>query len=408
MATGIGGCTPQQALEQLQPLTDNPPAIASGEYRQRIQHAQRLMRENDIDACYINAGNNLLYFTGTSWSPSERMVGAVIPAEGEIAYIAPWFEIGTFKDAQVIEAEIFSWHEEEDPYQLFFTLLASRGLTGAGRRRKVAICETASVTLFLGLQQYAGDIELIGAQAVTGYCRGRKSPTEIALMQTANNITLRVQQAAASILYPGITTSELIDFVDKAHRKMGTTGSYFCIALFGSDSAFPHGVKEPKPLRDNDIVLLDTGCRYKGYLSDITRTYVYGEPSARQRFAWQAEHEAQAAAFSVIAPGVPCHKVDDAARQVLASYGFGPDYQLPGLPHRTGHGIGLDIHEAPYLVRKRQEQLDVGMCASIEPMLCLPGEFGIRLEDHFYVTEGGAHWFTPPAKSLDDPFDLAS
>jgi Xaa-Pro dipeptidase len=404
MATGIGGCTAQQALEQLQPLTENPPEIAADEYRQRIQHAQRLMRENDIDACYVNAGSNLRYFTGTQWSASERMVGAVIPAEGEIAYIAPWFEIGTFQDAQVIEAEIFSWHEEEDPYRLFFTVLASRGLTGA---RQVAICETASVTLFLGLQQYAGDIRLISAQPITGHCRSRKSATEIALMQTANNITLRVQQAAASILRPGITASELIDFVDKAHRKMGTSGSYFCIALFGSDSAFPHGVKQPNPLQNNDIVLLDTGCRYKGYLSDITRTYVYGEANERQRFAWQAEHEAQAAAFAVIAPGVPCHKVDDAARDVLVSYGFGPDYQLPGLPHRTGHGIGLDIHEAPYLIRKQQQPLDVGMCASIEPMLCLPGEFGIRLEDHFYVTSEGARWFTPPAKSIDNPFDLA-
>jgi Xaa-Pro dipeptidase len=404
MATGIGGCTAQQALEQLQPLTENPPEIAADEYRQRIQHAQRLMRENDIDACYVNAGSNLRYFTGTQWSASERMVGAVIPAKGEIAYIAPWFEIGTFQDAQVIEAEIFSWHEEEDPYRLFFTVLASRGLTGA---RQVAICETASVTLFLGLQQYAGDIRLISAQPITGHCRSRKSATEIALMQTANNITLRVQQAAASILRPGITASELIDFVDKAHRKMGTSGSYFCIALFGSDSAFPHGVKQPNPLQNNDIVLLDTGCRYKGYLSDITRTYVYGEANERQRFAWQAEHEAQAAAFAVIAPGVPCHKVDDAARDVLVSYGFGPDYQLPGLPHRTGHGIGLDIHEAPYLIRKQQQPLDVGMCASIEPMLCLPGEFGIRLEDHFYVTSEGARWFTPPAKSIDNPFDLA-
>ncbi|QGH63110.1 M24 family metallopeptidase [Serratia proteamaculans] len=404
MATGIGGCTAQQALEQLQPLTENPPEIAADEYRQRIQHAQRLMRENGIDACYVNAGSNLRYFTGTQWSASERMVGAVIPAEGEIAYIAPWFEIGTFQDAQVIEAEIFSWHEEEDPYRLFFTVLASRGLAGAGQ---VAICETASVTLFLGLQQYAGDIRLISAQPITGHCRSRKSATEIALMQTANNITLRVQQAAASILRPGITAGELIDFVDKAHRKMGTSGSYFCIALFGSDSAFPHGVKQPNPLKNNDIVLLDTGCRFKGYLSDITRTYVYGEANERQRFAWQAEQEAQAAAFAIIAPGVPCHKVDDAARDVLVSYGFGPDYQLPGLPHRTGHGIGLDIHEAPYLIRKQQQQLDVGMCASIEPMLCLPGEFGIRLEDHFYVTSEGARWFTPPAKSIDNPFDLA-
>jgi Xaa-Pro dipeptidase len=408
MAIGIGGSTPQQALEQLQPLTDPPPEIAAAEYRQRIEHAQRLMRQNDVDACYINAGSNLLYFTGINWSPSERMLGAVIPAEGEIAYIAPWFEVGTLKDAQLMEGEIFSWHEEEDPHRLFFTLLAARGLANNGRRRKVAICETASVALFLGLQHYAGDIQLINAQPITGYCRSRKSAAEIALMQTAKNITLRVQQAAAAILHPGITAAELVDFVDKAHRKMGTQGSYFCIALFGADSAFPHGVKQPNPLQLNDTVLLDTGCRYKGYLSDITRTYVYGEPSARQRFAWQAEHDAQAAAFAAVAPGVPCHKVDDAARTALAAHGFGPGYALPGLPHRTGHGIGLDIHEAPFLVRKQQECLDVGMCASIEPMLCLPGEFGIRLEDHFYVTEDGARWFTEPSSSIDDPFNLHS
>jgi Xaa-Pro dipeptidase len=404
MATGIGGCTSQEALEQLQPFTNNPPEITAMEYRKRIQQVQRLMRKNGIDACYINAGSNLLYFAGTSWSPSERMVGAVIPAEGEIAYIVPWFETGTFKDAQVIEGDIFSWHEDEDPYRLFFTILASRKYTS--KKLKVAICETASVALFLGLQQYTGDVKFISAQLITSYCRSRKSTAEIALMQTANNITLRVQQAAASILRPGITTSELVDFVNKAHKKMGTTGSYFCIALFGTDSAFPHGVKDPNPLKNNDIVLLDTGCRYKGYLSDITRTYVYGEANARQRFAWKAEHDAQAAAFSTISPGVPSHKIDDAAREVLVSHGFGPDYQLPGLPHRTGHGIGLDIHEAPYLIRNREEPLDIGMCASIEPMLCLPNEFGIRLEDHFYITKDGARWFTPPAKSIDNPFDL--
>ena len=196
-----------------------------------------------------------------------------------------------------------------------------------------------------------------------------------------------------------------MDFIHQAHIKMGAaSGSYFCIVLFGEDSAFPHGVKNPKCLEKNDMVLIDTGCQIDGYISDITRSYVFGEASDRQRQIWQFEKEAQAIAFKAAQLGIPCSDVDQAARAYLSQQGLGPDYNLPGLPHRTGHGIGLDIHEWPYLVGSDTTLLDVGMCFSNEPMICVPGEFGVRLEDHFYMTKQGPKWFTQPSLSIDDPF----
>jgi Xaa-Pro dipeptidase len=218
-------------------------------------------------------------------------------------------------------------------------------------------------------------------------------------------MTLEVHKSAAAILREGISTAEVTDFIDRAHRAVGAPkGSYFCIVLFGEDTAYPHGVKSPKNLAQNDMVLIDTGCQLEGYNSDITRSYVFGEPNARQRDVWATEKAAQAAGFNAAQLGEPCALVDGMARAHLVEKGFGPAYEVPGLPHRTGHGIGLDIHEWPYLVASDKTPLEVGMCFSNEPMICIPGEFGIRLEDHFYMTEAGPKWFTQPSLSIDDPF----
>jgi Xaa-Pro dipeptidase len=232
-----------------------------------------------------------------------------------------------------------------------------------------------------------------------------KSPAELALLQQAKDMTLRVHKHVARILRPGISTGEVTDFIHRAHLAVGApAGSYFCIVLFGPDTAYPHGVARPKRLEEGDMVLIDTGCQLQGYNSDITRTYVFGEPTDRQRAIWNVELEAQLAAFEAAQPGAPCAAVDLAARAVLEARGFGPGYTLPGLPHRTGHGIGLDIHEWPYLVSSNQTPLAPGMCFSNEPMLCVPGEFGVRHEDHFYITADGPRWFTRPAHSIDNPF----
>lgn len=401
----IGGKTMEQALDALQDMTAGAVPIGKDEHLQRIDKAQAYMRQNGIAAIYLNAGSNLFYFTGTKWYASERMVGAILPASGALEYIAPAFEESTLKDFMLVKGEVNCWHEHESPYALFIATLQRMGIAANGAQPpRIGIDESAAFFIFDGIRPLAQGYALENARAVTAHCRTRKSAAEIALMQRAKDMTLAVHIAAASILREGITTVEVEEFINRAHRKVGASGSYFCIVLFGEATAYPHGVSYVQTLKKGDMVLIDTGCKVHNYISDITRTYVYGEPTARQRAVWNSEKKAQAAAFAAAQLGVPCQEVDQAARRALEQDGFGPGYKLPGLPHRTGHGIGLDIHEWPYLVGGDTTPLDVGMCFSNEPMICIPGEFGIRHEDHFYMTANGPKWFTEPAHSIDDPF----
>jgi Xaa-Pro dipeptidase len=400
----IGGTTIEQALTSLSDMTAGAIPIGHDEHVQRIARAQAFMRDAGIAAIYVDAGTNLTYFTGTRWHASERMVGAIVPATGAVAYIAPAFEESTIADFMVVEGAIHTWQEHESPYQLFVDTLQQLGITG-----RIGIDESAAFFVYDGIRPLAeaAGYTLENARAVTAHCRSRKSPAEISLMQRAMDMTLAVHVAAASILKEGITTKEVEAFIDQAHRKAGASGSYFVIVLFGEATAYPHGVSYVQTLRPGDTVLIDTGCKLHNYISDITRTYVYGAISDRQRSVWNSEKAAQQAAFHAAQLGVPCEAVDQAARRSLEADGFGPGYKLPGLPHRTGHGIGMDIHEWPYLVGGNTTPLDVGMCFSNEPMICIPGEFGIRHEDHFYMTATGPQWFTQPAHSIDDPFGLA-
>lgn len=385
-------------------MLDGVEPIAIAEYAARIARAQQLMREQGIAALYLHAGTNLRYFTGLVWRGSERLVGALLPATGDIEYLAPAFEEGTIRGYQVVPGTIHTWHEHDSPYRLVQQRLVALGAEPG----PVGLCESTPFFVVDGLRRAATGTGFVIATPVTAACRMRKSAGEIALMQRAHDMTLAVHKAAASILREGIEVAEVEAFIDAAHRRVGADGSYFCIVLFGADSAFPHGVKQPKALQRDDMVLIDTGCLVHGYMSDITRSYVYGTPNARQRAVWDAEQAAQAAAFAAARIGATCEAVDAAARRCLEASGFGPGYALPGLPHRTGHGIGLDIHEWPYLVGGDRTELAPGMCFSNEPMICVPGEFGIRHEDHFYLTPDGPHWFTQPAHSMDDPFGIGN
>ncbi|WP_044872118.1 Xaa-Pro peptidase family protein [Pseudomonas sp. LFM046] len=403
MAVGVGGKTQEQALAALANMTAGVEPIGLGEYQARINRAQGLMREQGVAAIYLNAGSNLRYFTGVKWSPSERMVGAVLPANGPLAYIAPAFEEGTIRDFREVEGDIHTWHEHESPYGLLLQMLGAMGIASDAR---VGLCPSLAFFMFDGIRRLGAGYNFVDASCVINPCRFHKSAHELALMQRAKDMTLDVHKAAASILRAGISTTEVAEFIHQAHRKVGAPGSTFCIVLFGEASAFPHGVKHAQVLKDGDMVLIDTGCQLYGYQSDITRSYVFGKPSERQRALWSLEKAAQQAAFDAARLGAPCGSVDAAARRCLEAGGLGPDYQLPGLPHRTGHGIGLDIHEGPYLVRGDETPLAEGMCFSNEPMICVPGEFGIRLEDHFYMTAEGPRWFTQPSHSIDDPFGL--
>ena len=403
----IGGKTFDEALDALSDMTGAMVAIGKDEHLQRIARAQAFMRDSGIAAVYLNAGTNMSYFTGTKWYASERMVGAILPASGALEYIAPAFEESTVKDFMLVEGKVNCWEEHESPYQLFIEVLGKMGIApNASAPPRIGICESAAFFIADGIRPLADGYALENAKSVTAHCRSRKSPAEIALMQRVKDMTLEVHKAAASILYEGITTVEVADFIARAHRKVGAPGSYFCIVLFGEATAYPHGVSYVQTLKQGDVVLIDTGCQVKGYISDITRTYVFGQITERQRFVWNAEKAAQQAAFDAAQLGVPCREVDAAARASLEANGFGPGYKLPGLPHRTGHGIGMDIHEWPYLVGSDSTPLDVGMCFSNEPMICIPGEFGVRHEDHFYMTENGPKWFTEPAHTIEDPFGL--
>ena len=406
---GIGGSTIEAALATLSDMTAGTSAIGLEEHQARIAKAQAYMQAQGIAAVYLNAGSNLTYFTGTKWYASERMVGAILPASGALEYIAPAFEESTLTDFMQVKGKVNVWEEHESPYQLFVDVLARLGITqNAAKPPRVGICESAAMFIFDGIRPLATGYALENAGKVTAHCRTNKSAAEIALMQRAKDMTMAVHVAAASILREGITTVEVEQFIELAHRKVGASGSYFVIVLFGEATAYPHGVSYVQTLKAGDMVLIDTGCKHKDYISDITRSYVFGEATERQRSVWNSEKAAQAAAFDAAQLGVACGDVDRAARVRLEADGFGPGYKLPGLPHRTGHGIGLDIHEWPYLVGNDTTALEVGMCFSNEPMICIPGEFGIRHEDHFYMTEKGPRWFTQPAHTIEDPFGLAA
>lgn len=390
--------------DALAELTDQSGAVApisQLEFESRLARLRALMREQQIDATYLHAGTNLYYFTGFQWSPSERMVAAIVPADGDITYVAPAFELGTVKDYWLLESRIASWEEHESPFEKVRTILAEQGL----ERGRLAIDDSTPYFFVDGLNRSLPDAEIQSAQGLMEFCRQIKSPTEIEIIRQAHKMTMQVIRSAASILRPGISTTEVTKFIDDAHRAIGAAnGSYFCIVLFGKATSFPHGVKDPQILQEQDWVLIDTGFRLHGYHSDITRTFPFGDPTAEQVKIWNLERDAQLAAFAAALPGAHCEGIDQAARDVLEQAGLGPDYQLPGLPHRTGHGCGLDIHEAPFIVRGNRTSLHPGMVASIEPMIVIPDRFGVRLEDHFYMTDSGPEWFTPPARSIDDCF----
>ena len=401
MTIGVGGSAVEAELSKLSNMALSVSAVENEEYLERIRRAQTLMQREGIEAIYLNAGTNLYYFTGTRWWPSERMVGAILPANGPLEYIAPHFEISTLQDFMVVQGTVNGWQEHESPYKLFADILSRLIVVGGC----IGIDEAAPFFLSNGIREFAPGYEFVDAKPVTAGCRMHKSSTELALLQRAKNMTLEVHKAAARILHEGISSTEVTAFINQAHKAVGASaGSSFCIVLFGEATAYPHGVKEPQTLKSGDMVLIDTGCQLEGYNSDITRTYVFGEPTDWQREVWQQEKKAQLAAFESAKIGVRCGDVDVAARTYLESVGYGPEYGVPGLPHRTGHGIGLDIHEWPYLVRNDETKLAPGMCFSNEPMICIYGEFGVRLEDHFYMTEEGPKWFTEPSHSIDDPF----
>lgn len=373
-----------------------PPPISLAERHARIAALAESLGRHGIAAALIGSQSGLRYFAGLRWSPTERLVALLVHADGRMAYVAPRFEEGKIAAAAQVKADILCWEEDESPFAL---------VTGQVPGGVLDVDALMPVWAWSGLARAMGAERLADGSARLQALRARKSAAELTLLAHAKAITLEVQRRAHAHLQAGMRASELVSFIDAQHRALGGEGgSFFCAVSFGADTALPHGGEQDRILTEGDVVLVDTGTMADGYKSDITRTYVFGEPGADVRRVWEHEKTAQAIAFEAARPGIACEAVDAAVRDWLAQQGYGPDYALPGLPHRTGHGIGLDIHEGPYLVRGDTTPLSPGMCFSNEPMLVIPGRFGVRLEDHFYMGETGPVWFTKPSHSLDDPF----
>ncbi|QDJ08067.1 Xaa-Pro dipeptidase [Roseomonas mucosa] len=401
MVAGVGGSSFEAELARLVPMAEQVAPISTEELRARVAKAQALMREQGIGALYLDTSTNLAYFTGIGLKLTERLHGAIIPAEGGIAYLSPAFEEPKTREYMRFGDDVRVWEEHEDPAALVIETVRGMGHEGG----TIAIDPATPFFTVDGLRRAGNSFGFTSAATITEACRQVKSPAEIAIMQAANDITLEVHKATARALSLGVGTAEVKAFLDAAHRRLGGVPAGGA-AQFGEATAYPHGVPYEQVLRDGDMVLVDTGCTLHGYRSDITRTYVFGDPTPRQREIWELEQRAQLAGFAAAKLGAPCEAVDAGARGVIEAAGFGPGYKTPGLPHRTGHGIGLDVHEASFMVRGNRTPLEVGMCFSIEPMMCLYGEFGVRLEDIAYMTEGGARWFTRPCHSVDDPFGV--
>jgi Xaa-Pro dipeptidase len=387
-------------LDNLQPMTDGVQPITLAEREERIKKAQQLLKEAGMAALVLDSGTTMNYFTGIRWVRSERTMVVVIPAQGEVSYVCPGFEEGRMRELIKIGKQVYVWQEDENPsLQIIKAINNSGGTSG-----KVGIEESTRFFIVDGLRKVAPQFEYVSGDPVTVPCRLIKSATELALMQKATEITIEAMKIGIGSLREGMAPSEFSEIVATAHQKLGAVND-FAMANFGEASAFPHGSTQPQQLKKGDVVLMDCGCLVQGYASDISRTIVFGaEPTARQLEIWNLEKKAQLAGFAAAQLGKPCESVDAAARKVLTDAGFGPGYKLPGLPHRTGHGIGMEGHEWGYIVKGNQLPLQAGMCFSIEPNISIVGEFGIRHEDCVYMTNEGPKWFSQPSVSISQPF----
>ncbi|WP_309661339.1 Xaa-Pro peptidase family protein [Sphingomonas sp.] len=394
---GIRAATAAVADLTLIPL---PPPIDRAERLRRLAKARSLMKQNGIGSILVESGPSLDYFTGVQWWRSERLTAAVIPAEGEPIIVTPFFERPSVAESLGIPAEIRTWNEDEEPLKLVADFLRERGIA----KRPVGFEETNRFFILDRLLQQLKAVNAVNANRVVRGCRMFKSPAELGLMQAANDIMLASLRFAGERTREGMTPADIDAMIASVHKTMGSDYAGGLV-LIGESSAYPHGSHKPQLVKRGDVILMDCTSSVHGYQADITRTFVFGaDPTAEQRKLWDQVHRGQQIAIAAAKVGVPAGKVDDAVRKAYESWGYGPGYRLPGLSHRTGHGIGMEVHEPVYLVHGEMTPLAPGMCFSDEPGLYIPGKFGIRLEDCWHMTASGPKFFTQPPPSIDRPF----
>ena len=389
------------AIAALKDRRSEAKPITSAEREGRIARARVLMEQNGFEAICLAGGTSLTYFTGVRWGNSERPMLIVLPVKGDPFGVCPAFEEERLQERLALvpsmaHTRLYTWQEDDNPYERVAAGLRDLGLSGS----TVGIEETMPYVFVEGIGRALPRVKLANARPVTEGCRSIKSPAELALMQFANSVTLQVYEAAWRSGHPGMSTHDFSAMIEASYERVGFPGEASCET--GEYSALPHGSIKPQTIREGAIVLIDDGCVVEGYQSDISRTFVYGKPTDKMRKVFEIIQHAQAAALAAARPGVPCEAVDAAARKVITDAGYGPAYTH--FTHRVGHGIGMDGHEWPYLVKGNTLPLAANMTFSDEPGIYIRGEFGIRLEDDMHITEDGAKLFTGPSPSLEEPF----
>ena len=377
-----------------------PPPIGRTERLARLAKARVLMKRNSIGSIVVESGPSLDYFTGVQWSRTERLTAAVIPAHGDPIIITPFFERPSVAESLGVPAEIRVWQEDEEPLKLVADFLRERGIA----RQPVGFEETNRFFILDRLLKQLGKVNIVNANPVVRASRMLKSPAELALMQVSADIMVAAYRYVAPRITEGMTPADIGAMINAAITAYGGHPE-FALVLLGEASAYPHGSHQPQRVERGGVVLLDCGCSVHGYQSDISRTFIFGaKPTAEQRKVWTQMRRGQDIAMAAAKVGAPAGSVDDAVRRAYQSWGYGPGYKLPGTSHRTGHGIGMEVHEPVYLVHGEMTPLAPGMCFSNEPGIYLPGKFGIRIEDCFHITAAGPKFFTVPPPSIDDPF----
>ncbi|MGN6820443.1 MAG: M24 family metallopeptidase [Sphingomonas sp.] len=402
VAAGVMMALPKAATAategSLAPLPNRPAPISVKERTDRVRKAQALMRQHGFSAIVMEPGASMVYFSGIKWRRNERPTCVIIPAEGDIGVVTPFFEEPSVRETLEVPADVRTWLEHEDAMSVVAGWLRDhKSASGV-----VGFEETVRYFLIDGLTKALPSATVRNGAAVVRGCRLVKTPAEIALMQYATDITIAAYRYTIPRVEAGMRPEDINAIMNRAHVGYGGV-SQFEDALIGEAAAYPHGSEKPQIVRPGEIVLMDCGCSVDGYQSDISRTFVFGSPSKRQREVWDQVKKGQAIAFEKAQIGVAAGDVDAAVRVYYQSLGYGPDYKLPGLSHRTGHGIGLDGHEPFNLVKNETSKLAPGMCFSDEPGLYIPGEFGVRLEDCFHMTEAGPKWFSTPSVSIEQP-----
>ncbi|MET4594716.1 MULTISPECIES: M24 family metallopeptidase [unclassified Sphingomonas] len=385
-------------LSALSDITGAARPIDAAERAGRLARAQTLMKAAGIGAVLIEPGSSMIYFTGVRWGRSERLTAAILPVEGEPCIVTPFFEEPSVRETLAVPAEVRVWQEDQNPLAVVAGFLRDRKLAG----RPVAIEETVRFFASDGLTRALPGATIVSANPVVRGCRMIKTPAEIALMQIATDVTLAAYRWTKPRVETGMTGAEIGALMTAATRKLGGAPE-FALALIGEASAYPHGSREVHRVADGQVVLMDCGCTVQGYQSDISRSWVHGVASADQRKVWDQVARGQQVAFTAARIGATAGSVDDAVRRYYETLGYGPGYALPGLSHRTGHGIGMDGHEPVNLVRGETTRLAAGMCFSDEPGIYSPGRYGIRIEDCFHMTDAGPRWFSTPPQSIDAP-----